>query len=94
MIATRKRLNSLNKSIESLRDTRKQILSSNISADAKRARIVQLDKQTNNVARNITKLRLASDYSTLQHLTPMHPSLIEGYTFTFTFARLAPDSIA
>jgi hypothetical protein len=60
MIATRKRLNSLNKSIESLRDTRKQILSSNISADAKRARIVQLDKQTNNVARNITKLRLAS----------------------------------
>ena len=58
LIGARKQINKLTTRLRDIRNTRKRILASNISASDKRSRIERLDKQAHNVARNISKIRI------------------------------------
>jgi len=60
MLRTRTQVNTLSNTLKDLRARRKLIIESGMDGDKKRAALTNVEKQMNNVASNIARLRIAS----------------------------------
>ena len=60
MIAARSQVNAINNQLKKVREVRKATLNSNLSGDVKRERLDALDKQINNLVRNVQRVRISA----------------------------------
>jgi hypothetical protein len=60
MLAVRSQVNAINNQLTKIREVRKAILNSNMPGDEKRKRLDAIDKQANNLVRNVQRVRIAA----------------------------------
>jgi len=60
MLAARSQVNAINNQLKKVRAVRKAILNSTMAGDEKRKRLDAIDKQANNLVRNVQRVRIAA----------------------------------
>jgi len=60
MLAARSQVNAINNQLKKVREVRKAILNSTMPGDEKRKRLDAIDKQANNLVRNVQRVRIAA----------------------------------